>query len=384
MKRRIAQYLVFIIALVCCFSSSNAMAKSLGEYDDSLEIHAENYTYEFIQSQILSNDALCEWNDTTKINNVVALYNINEDINGYIFNLSTNDMPKGYLHLDYISGIFKVRSYSFNGIHELYGLQEVYGISNMMKKSSKVYYNGWSSYWTKISEDKFESLVSPQKIILTKDKLQEEYCEHLSKEEDDVELRSYESGTTMVSGYTSESSLSLVQMSLYSGLTINGTTVTDHCTPTAGTNIIKYYALIKGFSALRPSTDKAVFTDMYKEMDTNFNQSGGGFSGTYFDPFYSDGYAGLKSYCTLYNKTPVYYDRTYWFPSFSEVCSIISNKNAPLLMTLNNFDGTSGYHSVVVFGYKDSRIVIATGWDQSLHYYTYSSLNVTEYSYVGW
>lgn len=246
-----------------------------------------------------------------------------------------------------------------------------------------------SSFYAIKNGQKFVDLYSGNEINLNSEKLTEFYDDFVAMKKSQRATLQANSSLISVENYNN---FSLVEMDDFSGKTIVGaqsSLVDDHCTPTAGTNVVKYYALCRGKSALYDGSDWNTFKALYLAMDTNGVNSSSGLIGTYWDITYSDGYAGLLDYINS-KGTPA--SDTYRYAlggltgiNFNSIKEQI-DKDHPVIMGVKSFPNAAepdGYHSVVAFGYDSNNVMLTNGWDKSYHYYNYSSLAVHEYYYIG-
>ena len=129
-------------------------------------------------------------------------------------------------------------------------------------------------------------------------------------------------------------------------------------------------------------TTQQTFKEMYVALNTNeirFSDSSYNGEGT----ARSQILAGIQYYAAQNG-----YSLTVGKPLlvlFSGMKSHLDN-NRLLLVSANNFGGTTGRHSIAVIGYPQNTpntLTVQNGWSRNRVYYSYSSLDIAQYVYVG-
>lgn len=356
---------------------------------------AERFALTEILKIAAEKDDLCKWTEDTQIKDEFVLYDLTDQPNGYIYTLVTNNKETGYIQIDAIGDTYSLHSYSFDGTNEVFHMLRANKLITepfralQDSKKQKVYYVGNQGYAIEKNGELID-LLSNKAISQTRTELLNLYEEYIEMKQAISRTGEIEQGSTMVRNYTS---LALVSMDDFVNLTVVGghvSTVENHCTPTAGTNVIKYFAMCQDIDELWKTNNISTFKAIYLAMNTNdVQESEQILSGTYWDIFYSDGYSGLLDYIDERGVNVVDSDR-YALGAISGISiETIKEKirwHYPVMLSVRSFPGSAGgdgYHSVVAFGYKNDRLILSNGWDSSYHYYTYSNLNVQEYYYVG-
>lgn len=172
-------------------------------------------------------------------------------------------------------------------------------------------------------------------------------------------------------------------MSDFSGQTItyNGKTqtVTNHCTPTAATGIVRYLKHLGRTQCSTGETTYQTFEKMYIALNTNEIRFNGLFSGDE-GTARSQIVTGINYYATQNG-----YSLTVAKPllvTLSSMKSHLDNKRL-LLISVDDFSGTSGGHSIVATGYSNDTLHIQNGWSRNQMSYAYTSLDIAQYVYVG-
>ena len=76
---------------------------------------------------IISDVPECTWTENTVCANTFPLYDIDLNVNGYVFEFETNGSPSGFIQIDLSTGEARLDSYCFSGVHT----------SNIMKQGQK-------------------------------------------------------------------------------------------------------------------------------------------------------------------------------------------------------------------------------------------------------
>lgn len=163
----------------------------------------------------------------------------------------------------------------------------------------------------------------------------------------------------------------------YNGTTHNG--MTDHCSPTAATGIIRYLNHIGRTNCTTGESAATTFEKLYIALNTNdirFTTIGGSGSGTAWAQIP----VGLRWYarnngCSL----------TIEQANFNTLSSMKSHLDSGRLLQVEveDFDGTTGGHSIAVTGYSSNTLYVQNGWSRNRIAYSYSSLDIAQYVYIG-
>lgn len=192
-------------------------------------------------------------------------------------------------------------------------------------------------------------------------------------------------GDTEYHSARSVQSFSLVTTSDFSNLYAtrpNGTRqrVTQHCSPTAATNIMLYFRST-GDSPLSSSvSNSTIFMELYYAMDTNSISSSNEITATGTQR--ANIKPGISSFCSGRNCTPSSLGKASSV-TFSGMKNHL-NDGELLLISLNDFPDKNSNHSVVAFDYSGDYLSLSTGWDRDYHLYLYSGLSIGQYVYVGY
>lgn len=168
----------------------------------------------------------------------------------------------------------------------------------------------------------------------------------------------------------------LVDMDDFAGKTLNGQTVDNHCSPTAGTNLVKYWARERGVPKLYYMSDWWVFSSLCVNMKTKFNQPNAGTTSANF-------LSGLRNYSSS-TRGVSYSGYDWWGDSPSESCTFdkaksIIDMDVPFHLDLDR-------HSMACFGYSTAsgynQLIVNTGWNKSWTFQSFTSFAIDYYQYV--
>lgn len=387
----LTQLLGLICSVVMVFSlcgGSYASAQTNIEQDayDISQVSAEQFVKEEIHRIVAEASLGCSWSEETEYGTPVVLYDAYDNCNGYVFKLYTNGNETGYIQINCFDGKFMVYCYSFTGIPAYEGLSNTYEDQLAASKNGRIYFFGNMTYCIKTKDDAFRALDAVDAISIETARTYYDSFRNAIKEKavEREEERQIKDGSK--SYYAPQTrAFALVTMNDFSNLYAtrpNGTQqrVTQHCSPTAATNIMRYFRFT-GVSPLSSSLSNAtIFMEMYYAMDTNAIRTSNTIQAT--GTLWSNIQPGISSFCSGRNCSPKAIG-TVLSITLTEIKSHI-NKGELLQMELVNFPEQYVNHSVVLFGYSGSSLRISTGWDTSYHNYSYDGLTIEQYVYVGY
>ncbi|MGG7059269.1 hypothetical protein ACQPUY_08220 [Clostridium nigeriense] len=183
MKKSI-KYLIFILLACFIFILNPFNKKTVTMNDERLD---------FVKEQItLLSDSLEEsnWNDSSEIYNVIHLYDLDDNINGYIYEIRTNDRDTGFIQIDISTGDNVVSSFSFDGNHAINSMiSQSEKISNHnLEKTDKIIHIGGYNYLIESKDTKQNvrnlfDLSTGGKVTESLDILKNKYNEQIDKQE---------------------------------------------------------------------------------------------------------------------------------------------------------------------------------------------------------
>lgn len=396
--KKIIKSLSFILLACFIFVSIPFNAKALNMTDETLN---------FAKKQIiLLSDSLEEsnWNDSSEIYNIITLYDLDDNINGYIYEIRTNGSDSGFIQVDISTGENVVSSFAYRGIHSVNKMLSKYKEHTGNVDINKIIYLGGYHYFIKNNNNNFKkssnkdielyALNSSEYISSDLTTLRNKYKEDILKKKsynEDTLIKKSHVGNIVPTGeisYTVQKYVLnaqydiLVEMNDFAGKQILGWTITNHCSPTAGTNLIKYWTFKRGVTNLYVNSDWWVFSSLVQNMKTHIN------NGTLRD----DIYTGLWNYgVNTRGIQPSGADKIITNSTYSKAKSII-DANVPFIVSLNSYGGINGGHSVSCFGYyelidgtsKINYLIINNGWNKDWTFEKYNNLNIDRYTYVRW
>ncbi len=165
----------------------------------------------------------------------------------------------------------------------------------------------------------------------------------------------------------------------YVGYILNGETVDNHCAPTAGTNIIKYWGLRRGVTGLYYHSDWWVLSSLCVNMKTVFHATEDQEAGTTLGNCYN----GLKKYCNSTRGIP-YASAVRWGNTSNEECTFAKaksyiNANIPFIMMIPG-------HAQCCFGYSTAsgynQVILATGNHRGWVFRSFTANTPNEYQYI--
>lgn len=372
MKQKLFSIMITLSMLFCTTIPSSAVTPSI---DSSIE----SYVLEQIQT-IQDTDPLCSWNDNTSISSVTTLYNLDNAPNGYILYLSTNGIQNGFIQLHYVDGNYSLYCYAFNGLSEVDCMSEHWGYE---LSNANIYFLGSLKYLILTTEG-YLDLASNSVVNLnmtTLQNLEESYETQIQYALSSSDTLALASESHSIIPYGSEDDYVWPITSDFSNLTItyNGQTqaVSGHCGPTAATGIIGYLDHIGQITIPSGDSTNDTFKNLYIALNTNNIRFT---STTPVGTAWNQVDVGIRWYASTYG-CDVYADQS----STNSLSSMKSNLEDGYLLQVGvqDFAGTSGGHSIAVTGYSSNNLYIQNGWNRSRVTYSYSSLDIVNYTYVG-
>lgn len=357
------------------------------------ESEAEAIANQCIQNQI--GQVGCRWNITTRIYETVPFSDPFGNVNSYLFRVITDDEIIGYLFVDAYQENPHVQAFGYECD---FMLDSIYEQNNNRKieKSDNIIYNNGFSFFTREQTGEYKSVVSGEVLEQTEREVKKQYAERKA------ELIEIENEARI-----SSETVSPMAQVVYTNKHLDGVywdndknnfnfvpyimsnfVNTDHCAPTAATNMMYYWGTIKpaghyglwngSESARNPSN--SVFCMLHAGMRTEYN--GGtyineiipgmtAFSRARYDHVSGSGYQqnGLLSGVT-------------W--------SFIKNnvdQSYPLIVTTQN-DSEYGNHALLCVGYQEcsdgNYLRVADGWSATISNFYYFKGSIDYAGYVRW
>lgn len=240
------------IILACMLALSTSVpAFAAGETTIGSQIEKE-IPSESITSVLENNaeiDPTCPWTTDTQVQEVIPTYDLDNQINGYILNLSTDATNTGYLVYDISSGEPVLTEFGYEGVYSIQG-EEVTKKSELGK--SKLIPVGINEYVLQKGNDLY-TIKTNTKITDQKDEIQKV----VKQKETDIAdyIQSKQRASTLSTRaqeiYSSVSVPNLFQFGYYP---VTFKFFEGHvsgnlgCTPIAGINMLRYWTDVRGVS----------------------------------------------------------------------------------------------------------------------------------------
>ena len=375
--------LLSAIIMIVTFSIGTKANGLRNEIDQSLVLSEANV---FI-SEISEADE-CPWNTDTLVSEIVPVYGTNNLINGYILNLETVGEETGYVFIDtVIKSEPEIIQFGFD--------DEYYLTDNNIfpeLETKRIVYLGMDLFAYK-EKGKYYKAQTGERITENVNKIRKDWEDSIESLAGDLEasnnyvslMVSYPpSGSgisgTYVDGIWSGTEFEPWTMDTFEGL---GSGYTNHCAPTCGTNMLKYWRNRRGI------------TDLFIKRPTGEDHIGGTFMAIADCMNWSsigtqprDAYTGLGVYLSQYSRT-MYKGRDYR----ERESSLYSTFNWEWIKTqVNNGNPmytSSGGHAYFSVGYfsdsTGSYLCVNSQWNTSSHnYLQYQYSNIRAMWYNRW
>lgn len=370
MKRR--NKLLAGIMAVLLTVSSNAISASAAE--GILEDKAQGSlpitkTSRFIQSSY-ANDSTCSWNKDTVVDESIPTYDLDNNVNGYILNLSTNGKSTGYIVYDTSANELVIVEFGYNNVYTIQG-EKVTKETDLGR--SKLIPVGMDEYLLQSGTELY-TVKNKTNVTDQKSKFQQAVKEKEESIAASVQKQKSEISTKQII-YTSVSVPNLWR-SGYQPVTMQmyGNTA---CTVVFGLNLLKYWTECRGIPSLYNSYDVPALTQTFGRLKVTMNTNANGETDWY------DGYNGISSYCSTYACTAPkgsdYKNGLDWNWYKTQIDNgNFTCVNAELRHYQN--DGRDGHHSFSGVGYQETSdgnyMRVGDQWTTDYsHFY-----NVTAYS----
>lgn len=365
--------LAVLIVLISSIVLSNVNAQE--SFEDELLESAKLYVAEQIKL-FAAEDPYSTWDDSTVISSYVELYSPEEMVNGYIFQISTGGLDSGFMQIG-VQEEFYVVNLGYEGSGYLADMIEAYNlnvsssddIAIISDQSDKAYYIGGFDYYVYNDSDELVDLLSCEVTNIAISDLVDEYeayIEYIDDAANEEYVSSASTSTYTVADFDDAYSY-LVSTTSFSGYS-------NHCAPTAATNMVLYWKYARGYFSSDSSGATTIFKRFYSLMGTT---SSSGTTRSKIEPAYTQ-------YFISYSGTS------------ADVCYVITsvtmakiktklNSDIPLHLSIDDYVTSSGTanHSVNVWGYYISgstnyiRITNNLGTAGAI-----SLLNYTAYDYA--
>ena len=386
-KKFVSLMLILTLSLVVClpaFAASNTKdVKDSGVKDSSFtyisQTDAVLLANQCIKEQVAIGNHCC-WTKSTKISETAALFDFGGNANAYLFRLTTNGKRTGYVFVNAYAKAPSVEAFGYDCDFMLDAMLPKNHKSSVTTSDHIIYADSLVFLTQNKSENYFVIGDKTEKLEASKSDLMEDYRNNLQRKADALSqsnLTELKVNTIKPMGQTiySQHNVSGIWSSGYHiYLMSDFTGYTNHCGPTAGTNLIYYWS---HYGTPRQSQlwKGSVFQDLYKYMNTNV-----GITGTSTN-YISD---GLSTFAISRNDPIVdnYSSSGDWnfFVNYLE-------DNRPII-TLVNGDPKYGNHYILSVGYQNTStgqyLRIADGWSRTFSNFYKFQGKIADARYVSW
>ena len=225
----------------------------------------------------------CGWTDDTEIKTVTPLYDLDDHINGYIFELSTEGKDTGFIELFKPEGEFELKSFAVEGGHSIHAMEKQNVTAKKMAPlENKIYYLGGYDYLRAEKDDakKLYDLNRGAYVEQSKAELKAYYSEFKTA----VKKAKAQQKLEMQAQAQKETPAIMRAANGYQTIYVTGADYkylvietdfpgrSNHCAPIAGTSLIKYWGQRRGITGLYYGNDTWVFNSLRSHMqhsDTN-------------------------------------------------------------------------------------------------------------------
>jgi len=345
--------------------------------------------YENFIEDIISNDETTTWTSDTVIDNIVETYDVDGNINAYILNLKTKGSPTGYILIEaFDTENPSIAEFGYDGV---YFITNENINKNINEKN--IIYTGNREF---VIEDNgaYINAENNEKTNISKEELREDYLNQISINNSEVLQKKIEKSLTSTNVNTKQVIYSSGSLpNLWAGgsyakdfspmKTDDFSGYSNHCVPTCGINMLKYWAERRGKTNLIYTNN---YSNAFAHLSVKMNHSNS--SGV------SDinGYNGMRSYISSY-KLRAQAGSDYATQSkftWNWITTEINNGNALYIgKSLKDYDGRTGYHAFLGVGYQSNSdgeyIRVCDNWDTSLsHFVKYRWSNIDAIWYLRW
>lgn len=255
--KRLNQYIRVLVSIVLMltFVFSLYPVQALTAVDTPQTIAWEKASS--LRETIMADVPECTWKQSTTCSDAFPLYDLDSNINGYVFEFQNGLTPAGFIQIDLSTGTAELDRYCFSGVHTAKILAENQQLSTA---STQVLYLGGYSFLLKAASQ--NRLAQPNYIHLYTG-------ESISADSQTAETMRAEY-TQMVNGKRAEATAAAASVQPKAPITIkyvmdyksvgweSYASVSDYnyntCAPIAVTNICKYWAMCRGKINLFPNT----------------------------------------------------------------------------------------------------------------------------------
>lgn len=349
-----------IILLICLFFPTNGFAKKI-EKKNEQKLYIDSYVKDFINSQRKIDNNI-NWNDRTKVFQVVSTYDLEGRLNGFIVNLTTDQKDSGFIKLEILpnNGNADITEFSYDGRYKIDGVDiKDYALSS----KDKIISSGFLKYYVKCDDD-ILSMNKKKNLSHEIKEIKKRINAHYDLLEKQTSMKNSAistSGKQIV--YTNKYVKNLYEKK-YEPVIMQEMSSGPVCAPTCGVSMLKYWNNCRGISRLYYDYSiKNTFLRLKKYMKTSEY-------GTYDDQ-------ACKGMCDYIKEEK---RRKYLGKDYIEgfdwdwVKANIKNGNPFYMSALTkHYDGSDGKHAFLAVGYQicsnGNYIRVCDLWDKSFSHF---------------
>lgn len=342
------------------------------------------YGQAFINDTI-SFDHTTSWTKNTQPSEIVKTYDTDNNVNAYIINLKTNGKPTGYMLIEaFTSGEPNIMEYGYSGVYYLTDKR----FENL--KTKKIVYTGNRDFYVE-SSGQYCNAEDNIKTSLTKENIKNGYLYKARLENQYLAIASATSAkaATLKTMAATSVSATVPYLNKLTPYTMDELAkcspvyVTNHCGPTAGMNLLKYWAVSRGVVPLFINYDKVVSFTSLKMAMGHTNEKG---------TYDNSAYMGIAFYISN-NKLVkpkgndfINHSNLSWDRIKTEI-----NHGNPFVMLadVSYYSSQTGNHFFLAVGYLSNSygtyVRVVDEWNTSTdHFYKYLYSNVISIWYYRW
>ncbi|MCI9576910.1 MAG: hypothetical protein HFJ84_09770 [Clostridiales bacterium] len=287
-----------IIALMLALSTSvPAFAAGETQIGSQIEMTIPSETIMDVMEENSNIDPTCPWTADTQVQETIPTYDLDNNISGYILNLSTDGKDTGYLVYDISSDEPVLTEFGYEGVYSIQG-EEVTQDSKLGK--SKLIPVGMNEYVLQKGNDLY-TIKTNTKVTDQKEEIQKVLEE---KQDNLAEYVQSEQMASTLSTRAQEIYTSVSVPNLFAG-SHTPITMQQHgdasCAAVCNVNMLKYWHECRNIPSLYNSYDEPKLSQTVSRMRPSINEfwyeSGG--SGGYA-AYTQDAYSGISKYCKTY------------------------------------------------------------------------------------
>ena len=296
---------MIILALMLAFSTSvPAFAAGETQIGSQTEMAIPSESIMEVVEENSNIDPACPWTADTQVQETIPTYDLDNQVNGYILNLSTDGADTGYLVYNISSGEPVLMEFGYEGVYSIQG-EEVTQDSKLGK--SKLIPVGINEYVLQKGNDLY-TVQTNTKITDQKEEIQKVL------EEKETNIAEYVQSEQMASSLSTRNQEIYSSVSLPNLFSGNHTPITmkqhtdssgyqPSCAAICNVNMLKYWRECRNIPSLYNAYDEPKLAQTVSRMRTSIKEQRvynkeGVFIGYGATP--NDAFDGISKYCKTY------------------------------------------------------------------------------------